>query len=97
MQKLAHAIYRGFFSVAKKKKKKKKNYFIFMLKSMFWIRIKTPANPQFFFLCVCVCVCVLYLKVGFKGVYISRTCFPDMKRRGEVGSNGRLHSINAIG
>ena len=26
----------------------------------------TPANPQF-----------VYIKVGFKGVYISRTCFPN--------------------
>ena len=37
---------------------------------MFWIKNKkiryTPANPSFF-----------YIKVGFKGVYISRTCFPD--------------------
>ena len=33
-----------------------------------------------------MCACVLYLKVGFKGVYISRTCFPDMKRRGGGGS-----------
>ena len=37
---------------------------------MFWIKNKkirfTPANPSFF-----------YINVGFKGVYISRTCFPD--------------------
>ena len=38
--------------------------------SMFWSKNKknryTPHIPQFF-----------YIKVGFKGVYISRTCFPD--------------------
>ena len=38
--------------------------------SMFWSKNKknmyTPANPIFF-----------YIKVGFKGVYISQTCFPD--------------------
>ena len=36
---------------------------------MFWIKNKknrsTPANPVFLY------------KVGFKGVHISRTCFPD--------------------
>ena len=31
-------------------------------------------------------------KWGFKGVYISRSCFPDVKRRGGVGSNDRLHA-----
>ena len=39
--------------------------------SMFWRNNKkniyTPANPSFF-----------YIKVGFKGVYITRTCFPDV-------------------
>ena len=38
--------------------------------SMFWSKNKknmyTPANPIFF-----------YIKVGFKGVFIARTCFPD--------------------
>ena len=38
--------------------------------SMFWSKNKknryTPANPSFF-----------YIKVGFKGVYITWTCFPD--------------------
>ena len=38
--------------------------------SMFWIKNKkiryTPLKPQFF-----------YIKVGFKWVYIVRTCFPD--------------------
>ena len=37
---------------------------------MFWIKNKkimyTPENPSFF-----------YIKVGFKGVFIARTCFPD--------------------
>ena len=37
---------------------------------MFWSKNKkniyTPANPSF------------YMKVGFKGVYIARTCFPDV-------------------
>ena len=37
---------------------------------MFWSKNKknryTPANPSF-----------SYIKVGFKGVYIARTCFPD--------------------
>ena len=40
--------------------------------SMFWIRNKknryTPANPSFFF----------YTKLGFKGVYFSWTCLPDV-------------------
>ena len=39
---------------------------------MFWSKNKknryTPANPSFF-----------YIKVGFKGVFIARTCFPDVK------------------
>ena len=38
--------------------------------SMFWIKkTKTgiPCKPQVFF----------YIKVGFQGIYISRTCFPD--------------------
>ena len=38
--------------------------------SMFWNKNKkkryTPVNPIFY-----------YIKVGLKGVYISRTCFPD--------------------
>ena len=38
--------------------------------SMFWSKIMknryTSADPRFF-----------YIKVGFKGVYISRTCYPD--------------------
>ena len=37
---------------------------------MFWSKNKkniyTPAYPSF-----------VYIKVGFKGVYIARTCFPD--------------------
>ena len=38
-------------------------------------------------------------KVGFKGVNISRSCFPDVKRRGGggVGSNDRLHTTIDIG
>ena len=39
--------------------------------SMFWSKNKkngyTPANPSF----------AIYIKVGFKGVYITWTCFPD--------------------
>ena len=39
--------------------------------SMFWSKNKknryTPAYPSF-----------CYIKVGFKGVFISRTCFPDV-------------------
>ena len=39
--------------------------------SMFWSKNKknryTPANPSF-----------TYIKVGLKGVYFSRTCFPDV-------------------
>ena len=38
---------------------------------MFWSKNKknryTPAHPSF----------SIYIKVGFKGVYIARTCFPD--------------------
>ena len=38
--------------------------------TMFWSKINknryTPGIPQF-----------CYIKVGFKGVYISRRCFPD--------------------
>ena len=41
------------------------------LQSMFWSKNKkyrySPANPRFFF----------YIKVVFKGVYFSWTCFPD--------------------
>ena len=42
--------------------------------SMFWIKKNkktryTPANPRFFF----------YIKVLFKGVFILRACFPDVK------------------
>ena len=43
---------------------------------MLWIKKKekkiryTPANPFFFFFCI-------YIKMGFKGVYISYSCFPD--------------------
>ena len=37
--------------------------------SMFWSKIKENRyNPVF------------YIKVGFKGVYFSRTCFPDVDR-----------------
>ena len=48
--------------------------------SMFWIKNKknryTPCKPQFF-----------YIRVRFKGIYISRTCFPDeMFFRGEITS-----------
>ena len=43
--------------------------------SMFWIKNKenkyTLASPSFFF---------FYIKVGFNGVYISRTCFPRITR-----------------
>ena len=39
--------------------------------SLFWIKNKkiryTASNPSF-----------LYINVGFKGVYIARTCFPDV-------------------
>ena len=39
---------------------------------MFWSKNKknryTPANPSF----------TIIIKVGFKGVYIARTCFPDV-------------------
>ena len=42
--------------------------------SMFWSKNKknryTPANPSFF-----------YIKVGFKGVYITRTCFHDVETK----------------
>ena len=42
--------------------------------SMFWSKNKknryTPRIPRFF-----------YIKVGYKGVYISRTCFPDENMR----------------
>ena len=42
--------------------------------SMFWSKNKknryTPRIPQYF-----------YIKMGFKGVYISRTCFPDVNDR----------------
>ena len=38
---------------------------------MFWIKNKrnryTPAYPSF----------TIYIKVGYKGVYITRTCYPD--------------------
>ena len=41
--------------------------------SMFWSKNKknryTPANPMF-----------SYIKVGFKGVYFSWTCFPDVTK-----------------
>ena len=33
---------------------------------MFWIKIRKIGLPQFY-----------YIKVWFKGVYISQTCFPD--------------------
>ena len=39
--------------------------------SMFWSKKEknryTPAYPQFY-----------YIKVGFKGIFIARTCFPDV-------------------
>ena len=40
--------------------------------SMFWSKNKKvyPCIPQFY-----------YIKVGFKGVFITRTCFPDATRR----------------
>ena len=34
-----------------------------------------PCIPQF-----------CYIKVGFKGVYMSRTCFPDGSKRGKISS-----------
>ena len=37
--------------------------------SMFWIRLHTPVLLYITLTC--------YIKVGFKGVCISRTCFPD--------------------
>ena len=41
--------------------------------SMFWSKNKknryTPANPSF--------AIYIYIKVGFKGVYIARTCFSN--------------------
>ena len=37
--------------------------------SMFWSKIY-PCEPHFY-----------YIKVGFKGVYLSRTCFPDVFQR----------------
>ena len=47
--------------------------------SMFWSknkknRVGLPRIPQFF-----------YIKVGFKGVYISRTCFLDVWNEGHLG------------
>ena len=43
--------------------------------SMFWSKNKknrhTPAYPSF----------VCYIKVGFKGVYITRTCFHDVRNQ----------------
>ena len=51
---------------------------------MFWMKNKghlyTPANPSLF-----------YIKVGFKWVYVSRTCFSDsvMVRASASGAGGR--------
>ena len=58
--------------------------------SMFWSKNKknryTPAYPRY-----------CYIKVGFKGVYITRTCFPDdafqvaiTMATSEMRSDGRL-------
>ena len=56
------------------------------LQSMFWIKNKKsryiPVNPSF--------------KVGFKGVYISRTCFHDVSLRcTNVMINGVVVIISA--
>ena len=53
--------------------------------SMFWSKNKknryTPANPSF---------TTLYIKVGFKGVYIIRTCFRDESGKGGINFTDTL-------
>ena len=48
--------------------------------SMFWSKNKknryTPANPSF----------TILIKVGFKGVFIARTCFPDVRFQAPMSS-----------
>ena len=114
LRKLAYAIYRDFFSAIKIENFISKNSAILndfaqnidcgytlerprrggsneYPQSMFWIKSKknryTLVNPSFF-----------YIKVGFKGAYISWTCFPDAclfsrKFRGSLYLNLRFAYI----
>ena len=88
--------YTEIFKVVKNGKNQQKSFVIFLIfaqnidcgytlepprrggsneypQSMFWSKNKknryTPAYPQFY-----------YIKVGYTGVFISRTCFPDCHR-----------------
>ena len=94
LRKHGHAIYRKFFGCKKKKifTGKKNNIFLILAQnidcgytleppneypqSIFWSKNKKkigiPCIPQF-----------CYIKVGFKGVYISQTCFPDEPARSD--------------
>ena len=47
--------------------------------SMFWSKNKKKKTKQVYSCVPQFC----YIKVGFKGVYITRTCFPDVKPRRE--------------
>ena len=96
LRKLAHAIYRDFLAL-KTENFQLKMFDIFLVfaqnidcgntlepprrggsneypQSMFWSKNKknryTPAYPIF-----------CYINVGFKGVFITRTCFPDATSR----------------
>ena len=48
---------------------------------MIWNKNKnivcTPANPSFVFLCFVFFYIHVYINMGFKRVFIARTCFPD--------------------
>ena len=88
LRKLAHAINRIFLSF-KKLKILLKNiniFFLFCSKHILWVHVRTAKYPQSMFWSknkkktgIPLHTPVLLYKKGSKGVYITRTCFPDDK------------------
>ena len=79
LRKLPHAIYRDFFSPVKIENFIRKNLIFFLIFAQNIDCVYTlepprrgvyPCIPQF-----------SYIKVGFKGVYITRTCFRDVQNQ----------------
>ena len=66
LRKFARTIYSDFLNL-KAMKIFSRNFSYFCSKHRLWVHVITACIPQFF-----------YIKVGFKGVYIARTCVPDV-------------------
>ena len=114
LRKLAHAINRFFFSCKKWKisSEKKTDIFNFSSKHRLWVLNRTNEDPQAMFWAknkknryVYPCIPQFYyVKVGYNGVFIAWTCFPDGDSictfiKNENLSNGAfffLHGIKVV-